>query len=96
MSIAVSEARETAKERPRICVENFSRISDRLILCTESHFSQSTILSPCLQAAGSIQAKSHSASQEISLFLRKPKVHYRVHNSPPILRLCVTFRNMVF
>jgi hypothetical protein len=36
---------------------------------------------------------SRSASQQI-FHLWNPKVHYRVHNSPPNPRLCVTLRNM--
>jgi hypothetical protein len=31
------------------------------------------------------EADSHAASQETPRLLRIPKVHYRVHNSPPLV-----------
>jgi len=37
------------------------------------------------------ETDSHSASQEIHRHLWNPNVCYRVHNSPPIMRPCVTF-----
>jgi len=42
------------------------------------------------------EANSHSASQVIPHLLRNLKVHHPIHNSPPIPRPCVTFRNKLF
>jgi len=35
----------------------------------------------------SSEANSHSASQEILCHLQNPKVHYRVHNSHPLVSI---------
>jgi hypothetical protein len=37
-----------------------------------------------MQQSPSWEADSHSASQEIHRLLLDPKIHYRVHNSPPV------------
>jgi hypothetical protein len=49
-----------------------------------------------MEQSPSWEANSHPSDQEIPLLLCSPKVHYRVHKSPPIPKRWVTFRTSVF
>jgi hypothetical protein len=40
-----------------------------------------------MEQSPSWEANSHSASQEIPLLLWSPKIHYRVHNSQPLVSI---------
>jgi hypothetical protein len=50
--------------------------------CSHPH---KKLLSNSMRQNRSWEANSHSASQEILCLLWNPKVHYRVHNSPPLV-----------
>ena len=44
------------------------------------------LLTYCMEHSASREANQLSASQEISRILWNPKVHYRIHKCPPIVR----------
>jgi len=60
-----------------------------LIRIIFNHYSNSSKPSPSSEANSQLL-------NEFPVFYENPMVHYRVHNSPPILRPCVTFRNKPF
>jgi hypothetical protein len=64
----------------------FARVSVT-VLGTFGYVSILTILTNSMEQSSSWETNRYSASQEITRILWNPKVHYRIHKSPPPVRV---------